>query len=228
MKAEHRKELQTNVLADHLGRMMTSLKSGSRSTALIFWISAAVLIALVVVIVVMKNRSERSRSALWTQLDVATSTGNLSDLEQVAEKNPGTVQARTAQFQRARLLLEQGLNLLGSEQRREEAIKNIDEARSLYASLVDQCRDAPLLQQEALMGQAKAEESLIGIPGEDSSPSGGTVERALELYQQLARDYPGSFQGKAAARRAEELSKNGEAIRRFYTELNQRYVKAKK
>jgi hypothetical protein len=88
--------------------------------------------------------------------------------------------------------------------------------------------DAPLLAQEAMMGAAKAEETLIGVPKEDNpSEFRGTLERAIELYQKLAETYPDSFQGKAAAKRVKELQEKGPQIQAFYVELNKRLSRAK-
>ena len=38
MKAEHRKELQTNVLADSIGRFWLSLKAAPSSTTIAVWV----------------------------------------------------------------------------------------------------------------------------------------------------------------------------------------------
>jgi hypothetical protein len=125
----------------------------------------------------------------------------------------------------ARLMLKQGLDTLGSDQRRAEAIDNIENAKTAYEEAIPQCSDAPLLAQEAMMGAAKAEESLMGIPKADSpGEMRGTLERALELYQKLADTYPDSFQGKAASQRAQELRDKGADIQKFYTELNQSFI----
>jgi hypothetical protein len=226
MKAEHRKELQTNVLADSLGRFVKNVKSGTKSSSLIYWILAALVLAVVVGWFIYRGYSSRSRSELWTKLDEAASTANLEKLGSIAEQSRGTKAARTARFQIARIQLEQGLNTLGSEQRRAEALKNIEDARTLYSELIQDTNDAPLLRQEAMMGVAKAEESLIGIPKADApNEMRGTLAQALKYYESLENATPESFQTKAAKKRADELRNNGTQIESFYTELNKRFIK---
>src|SRR5207248_8485586 len=85
---------------------------------------------------------------------------NAAELADIANQSPGSLPGRTARFQRARLLLPEGLTNLATE-RRKNAVEKIVEARSLFEKLAAECDD-PLLRQEALTGAAKAEEALIG------------------------------------------------------------------
>lgn len=228
MKAEHRKELQTNILADRMGRLYETVKSGSTSNSILVWVVVIVALGTFAAWKYYSTKTFGSRSALWTKWDGATSNADLKDLGQIADDHRGTIPARMARFQMARLLLQQGLNNLGSDQRRADALKNIEEARTIYLELAPLSSDAPLLAQEAMMGAAKAEEILIGVPKEDNpSEYRGSLERAIELYQKLADTYPDSFQGKAAAKRVKELQEKGQDIQKFYIELNQRLTKAK-
>ncbi len=240
MKAEHRKELHTNVLAHHLNTWYKAVKAKSSPSSITFWVFGALILVLIGALYYYFTNKAKTASALWTRLDVATSSGNVRALQEIADGNAsrGTVQARTARFQIARLKLQRGLNSLGSEKpdpedsgegksprtQREVAIANIEEARNLYNELAPEASGFPLLIQEALMGSAKAEESLIGIPKADGSgESRGTLERAKELYEKLVKDYPDSFQGKAAAKRLAELD-NPETLK-FYDTLGQSFTK---
>ena len=74
-----------------------------------------------------------------------------------------------------------------------------------------------ILQQEALLGMAKAEESLIGVDG--------SIDQAIGYYQELAAKYSESFQGQAAKERAEALTQNKKQIESFYVKLNQQASK---
>ena len=47
MKAEHRKELETNVLAQQLGKAYEGLKQGPSRTTL-FWVGGAAAVVLIV------------------------------------------------------------------------------------------------------------------------------------------------------------------------------------
>jgi tetratricopeptide (TPR) repeat protein len=219
MKAEHRKELQTNVLADTLGRVLVNVKKGpSRQTLII--------VGVVVVIVLgylgwryLSRSSQESRSALWVQvdqenrqLDAAADLGQvevaLTQLEEAAKEHAGTVPAQVMRLIRARTLLYLGLENLCAQRERDKAIKQVEEARDLYAQLAEQTSKTPVLHQETLLGVARAKESL------------GQVDEAREDYRNLANRYPQSAAGKLAQQRLEYLEKNGEQVQDLYKALD--------
>ncbi len=213
MKAEHRKELQTNALADSVGRLIQNVRSRPDSTSL----AALAILVLAGGIFLgwwwWSNYSEKTRSAQWLLLDEAR---NLNTLNKVAEE--GGSAGRIARFQKARVLLREGLENLASYKPdpnagEEEKAKNppprekIEQARDLYAKLADESRDSPLLAQEALMGVAKAKESL------------GDLDGALAGYKTLAERYPKSFLGEQAKRRADQLEERKAQYEAFYQEF---------
>ena len=51
MKAEHRKELQTNALADHLGRFIQNLKS--KPSAATVYVAGGVVLVVVIILGVL-------------------------------------------------------------------------------------------------------------------------------------------------------------------------------
>jgi hypothetical protein len=229
MKAEHRKELQTNELADRLGRLLQSVKSGSSSTSFYLWV--VIILLVVAAILAWRSYSEwifASRSTLWLKVSSAAEVEDLQDLDKLANDHRGTPPARAARFQMARLKLNQGLESLFSENR-STAIERIQEARDLYEALAAESTGTPLLAQEALMGLAKAEEALVGVPkGNNPKESRGSLEQALEWYTKLAEKYPDSFLGKAAAERAQMLEGNHQQVQDFYLRLNQLALEAGK
>ncbi len=109
MKAEHRKELQTNSLADHLGRWIQGLRHGlkSKPTPSTFVIIVFVFLALVVFVGwrYYSSSQQRERSQLWLELDQARSP---ADVEEIADKHAKTTPGQVAQFERARVLLQKG------------------------------------------------------------------------------------------------------------------------
>lgn len=190
MKAEHRKELETNVLADRLGKTLQSFKEGpSRSTML--WAAGLVaILVLVFVWTVVQTQSLNTSSDLWEQwygLDSA------SGLESFAKDHGNSVQGRLARFQMARLDLAGGIADLGTPALRSEALERVRKAAELYESLINESAGQPLLQQEALLNSGKAYETL-----EDTA-------KAKSSYQRLARDFPKSIAGKEAATCLERL-----------------------
>jgi tetratricopeptide (TPR) repeat protein len=205
MKAEHRKELQTNALADAVGKLIKGARSRPNATTVTFWVFLILAVGLFFGWRWWSSHSERTRSALWLRLDEAA---NLEAVAAVARDGQGTPPGRMARYQQARVLLRQGLSELCSySATREEREKNpppldkLEQARDLYNQLHKDARDNPLLAQEALMGAAKAEEAL------------GDFDAAREKYQALANDFPDSFLGKQAAVRARLLEDPAELER---------------
>jgi len=217
MKAEHRKELETNVLADWLGRRLETLKQGSKNSYLVTGV--VVLIAALVFGGIYWLRTTRaSASALWYKYDTA---GTLSDLDKLAADNRGTMAARASRFEVARALLAQGVQNLGNPEQHASAVDSLEKARGFYEELAPQAKDTPVLQQEALMGVATAEESLVG------SSKDASLDKAQEYYQRVADQFPDTFQGAAARKRVDELKnpKTRAEIEKFYVTLNQRVAK---
>ena len=218
MKAEHRKELQTNFLADRMGRLMQGMKAGPQTSgSVVIWVLAALTIGTIVAWYVAGMNS--NRSPLWVRFEKDSADRDLEGLRSLAISNPGTLPARAARFQRARVSLQEGLANLYSNQR-EAAVSQVKQARHLYADLAQECTDDPILAPQALMGAAKAEEALAGIPkGDDSAESLGSVDKALEYYHRLAKDYPNSFLAKAAQERIDNLEKSRDDADKFYQEM---------
>jgi hypothetical protein len=207
MKAEHRKELQTNVLADKLGHAIQGLKEGpSRNTVLV-----GALVALVVLLIVtwyyFSSSAQAGNSARWLQWD---SLADPRQLETFADDKEiqGSMQGRAAQFQIARLNLIEGLQRFGSN--RGDAAKTIRKAADLYEKLEKDSRDTPLLQQEALMGAARAFESL------------GELDKAKSYYEKLTQTYPATALGKSAQKQLDRLGSEAVSkdLRDLAAELN--------
>jgi hypothetical protein len=198
MKAEHRKELQTNALADHLGRFIQNI--GTNPGPLAWYLLGAVVlvIALYYGWRYFSTTSAKGRSTQWVLLDEATNT---DDLNRIIQDHPGSSAARTARFLKARKLMQEGQSQLYYPLGRTQALANIDEAGQLYQKLVDESKDMPVLAQEALMGTATAHV----IKGE--------YDQAIAAYKDLAKRYPKSFQGEQAEKLAKQLEDNGSAIR---------------
>jgi hypothetical protein len=201
MKAEHRKELQTNALADRVGRFIQRARQGpSRGFV------TTVLLVLVVVGAVfffLWRRSSRiaTDSRLWTEF----LTGHLGELR---KQDPGTIQARGADVQEAwGRLYDLGIkNLMGSPLR---ALQEIKKAKKLYEGLKPDVKDDPVLGPEVYYAIAVAEETLAAEDDPEQH-----LKRAAKLYQDVAKEYPDSAHGKKAKERA-RLLKDPEESRRI-------------
>lgn len=233
MKAEHRKELHTNALAQSMTRLVEGFKASPKSTSTVLWV-LGMLVAGTVFAWYYFGGSGSNTGPLWVQLYNDT---NLEQLKAIYEGHAGTIPGRTAQFQRARELLQIGLENLGGA-RRSEAIGNLAQARSVYTQLLRECTDEPLLRQEAMLGIAKAEEALIGVPQaqmpkSDTPVPPGDLDKAIAAYEgfleelKLSRIDPESELYKSVRRYVDNLKSNREAVTKFYDRLNEEAAKKK-
>ncbi len=229
MKAQHRKELHTNYLADRMGRLLEGMKAGPKSTSsMVAWVLVSLTIGTVVVWYVAAMNS--NRSSQWVKFEEESNQRNLAALAKLADNNPATLPARASVFQIARLSLQEGLANLYSSQH-DLAIKQVINAKERFKDLSKECAGDPILAPEALMGAAKAEEALVGIPkGDDPAKSEGNLDTALGYYRKITQDYPNSFLAKAAQTRIDSLDseKNRADAEKFYEEMRKLVAEAPK
>jgi len=208
MKAEHRKELQTNTLSAALAGWLESLRGGPTNASVVFWVFLLLAIGLIAGWKYYSFTSEQTLSALWTKVGNADTP---DELLKVAEANPGTAAARSARFERARLLLRNGLEKILSnlDSEREAAWKDVKAAEDEYAKLANELTETPVLAQEALFGLAKAREGQ------------GKVDGAIEAYEKLKGKYGDSALGKVAGEQLEKLKENRKEVEEFYARLRE-------
>ena len=202
MKAEHRKELETNVLAQKLGEVYEGLRQGpSRSTVIWLIVLGAVVLGVGLFWYFLSS-SRAADSQSWLKLDEAVFPAQL-DARLKESELTGTPQFRIARFKEARVNLSAGLRAQGSNPK--AALKRIESARDTYEELAKQSGRVPLLHQEALMGMAKANEAL------------GNYEEARSGYERLTREYPSSALGVSATKQLERLGSeaNKETLNKF-------------
>jgi hypothetical protein len=223
MKAKHRHELHTNWLADHVGRFIESLKGGSQAQAsVLVWVFAILALATYALWQYSATAGQSERSAQWVALGDAVRDFASGDtrLDELAKTGKGTLPGRGARFEVARLALQFGQENLRSF-RRADATKKLLKARSDYEELSRECVDNPGLLQEALMGVATAEESLIGVADpDDPEKICGNLDRAVGYYSKLADDFPDSPLGKKARERLDYISANRPKVEEFYAAMN--------
>jgi tetratricopeptide (TPR) repeat protein len=189
MKAEERKQLQTNSLVQFIGRVKHNLKTGPSRRTVVIWGIVALGVLVFASWKFFSWRSTRNNSERWVNLDELNSP---SDLDEYIQKNEGTVQARVARLQKARDDLKKGLEDLfidrkGATEKLEQAVKAFDE-------LKEQFRSMPTETQLCLLGAAKGYEGL------------GQFDEALARYQELKKRFPDSVLTKSAETRIAFLS----------------------
>lgn len=190
MKAAHRKELQTNALANRMGRLLDNVKSGPKSASVVAWILVILALVLLGAWKYYGSVSPEEDSARWVALRQVTNTLDTrrmrKDLEELVQRERGSVQARIARFQLARICLREGQDSFASFDRG-EAIESLRAARAQYEALIRETNDNPMLHQEALLGAATAEEALSGAPADPAEAGPEGLDRALEYYLRLAQ-----------------------------------------
>lgn len=212
MKAEHRKELQTNLLADRLGRLIQGFREGFKirpsHKALLIWGGIIAAVVLLIGWKVYSNSVAKNRSAEWLRLDEAS---NFDDVKNIAAKAASPQPTRIARFQMARVYLRRGMENFCSTapEGRKDALKDLSEAARLYGDLAGEAKDSAVLAQEALLGVGKAREAL------------NELDAAQTAYEQLVNRYPESFNGKEAAERLKKLTENKDQVSAFYKRLDE-------
>jgi len=216
MKAEHRKELQTNALADRMGRVIQRMKQRPKRGSLLTVVLVLFVVAAALFFLWRRSSANQREADRWVDFARAQAPQTMQKVEQL---NPGTLQARLADFQLAWLFLyDFGIKSLPVDA--EEAVKNIKTAREKYEQLLPNVKDDPVLAPEARYDIAVAEESLAADPRGDPRTH---LNAAKELYSAVARDYPKSAHAKDAEKRAKQLADPEERARieRFYNSLAQ-------
>jgi hypothetical protein len=223
MKAKHRHELETNALADRMGKLIQDVKENPKTASRFAWIVGGVIIAIVLAWYFV---SGSGTSDQWVKLDGNYDPGSLA---QIAQASPASMAGRAALFQRARILLPQGIDELYKGFDRAKAAEKIEEARRLYTSLIPVCAEDPILEQEAISSAAKAEESLMAVPKEGQAKEmRGDLQKAIALYRQVSEKYPDSYVGQQSKLHATELEAARSKAVTFYADMGNRPLGIKK
>ncbi len=193
MKAEHRKQLETNTLADRMGGLAQSFREGPSRNAVVYGTLVVAVLVLILIYRWVAANATANDSGRWVRWDQIS---NREQADSFVKENLDTEQARLARFEVARLDLVQGFRDLASLNR-DEAIRRVRSAAEAYEKLAGESGNTPQLTREALLNAAKAREGL------------GEYEQARQLYGRLARDFPQSLMGKAAAEQAKALESPG-------------------
>src|SRR5271165_3594531 len=130
MKAKHRHELETNALADRMGKLIQDVRENPKSASRFAWIIGGVIVAIVLAWYFV---SGSGTSDQWVKLNGNYEPGSLA---QIAQESPTTMAGRAALLQRARVLLPMGIADLYQGMDRAKAAEQIEEARRLYTSLI--------------------------------------------------------------------------------------------
>lgn len=216
MKAERRKELQTNTLADSLGRLSQRMKTRPRRSLLV------ILLVILVggggwVFNQWRKGTAAENSELWSKLD----DGQKKYIDDLKSNYPTQNVGKAARFQFAWLAFwSQGVKLMGGDSKL--AYRNLNIAKRVYTDLMEECKDDPVWEPEALYHLAVIEETLAAYDRDH-------LKEAQKLYAGLANHpkYQDSAYGQMARERAKLLERDSregkyDDIVRFYQDLQNR------
>jgi hypothetical protein len=214
MKAEQRKELETNALADRVGRMVTRLKTGQNNKKLVLFVLGGVVLAVAFVLW-MRSRSvsRYEASERWVELE----DGAGPYMDRLVKEYGGTNTGKAAIFQYAwSFLWNRGILLLGHGPA--EGLKVLDEVEKIYDDLAKECKGDPVWQPEALYALAVIEETRTIRDRKH-------LDTALERYKKLAEKHTDSAYGKMAAKRVEVLedAQKREQVLNLYAQLQRSF-----
>ncbi len=205
MKAERRHELEHNKLAEFIGRVVQRVQPYAN----------AVLMAAVVVVVVVavafwwRSHSSKGQALAWDAVFNASATGNVAELDGIAEENAGSGAGQWATVLAADIRLGKGCQLLFTN--KAEAIQELRKAVEAYTLVIDQSRDKRL-RERAFFGRARAYEALCG-----THQSEGELDKAIADYRHIAENvekWPTRTYATMAARQLARLE--SEETRKFY------------
>jgi tetratricopeptide (TPR) repeat protein len=235
MKAEHRKELQTNALADRIGRFIQGMKTKTQANTILVLVIVLVVAGLGGAWWLISRSNKSARSRMWVSLDrielpsAETTAGEffhkdqqserlnkiIDDLDEVIENHPGTKAAMMARFRRAQInLRSRGLDVLLDHPA--SALSNVQKAGREYKKLAEEYKDDRHWTAQALLGVAQVEET-------QALDDLKNLDKAAKLYEELADKYADTAAGKEARQRARLFKKKDTrtAIENFYKDLKE-------
>jgi hypothetical protein len=195
MKAEQRKELETNTLADRMGKVVQRVKTSPRRTFFTYLFIIAVLAGAAWYGWRLWSEARVTESAKWVQL--YDGAGNhIEFLLRDKESNPG----KAARFQAAWLLYwDFGVKMLATNS--EGSLQSLKEAGEMYKKLAEECKDDKVFEPQALLGRAVVEETF-------AVQDRKRLDKAKVFYEEIVEKHAKSAEGKYAQERLERLKAN--------------------
>lgn len=203
--AKHEPKAEPNALASSLTGGWDKFKQGRLISYPIMALILLVVAGIGVTIYITRSNS-KAESAKWVELD---SIGTIEGWEEFAGKNPNTAQGRVAGLRAAcGRLGPTGLDMFAAPDPavRKTAVENVEKARDAFAKLVDEFKDDPTNKTLCLLGCAKAEAALVGMPKEGQLEQfRGDPAKAVEWLDKVAEAAPDTDWGKDSKKLADTL-----------------------
>jgi hypothetical protein len=196
MKAEQRKELETNTLADKMGHVMQRAKASPRRTIFTYLFVTAVLVGGSWLGWNYYKGYRASSSEPWVRL--YDGSGNF--INDLAEKDKESNAGKAARFQIAWFhYWDFGVKTLAKNP--QDSLNHLKLAGKWYDDLAVDCKDDPNFEPQALLGAAVVEETLA-IQNIDH------LKKAMERYETIVDKHKDSAEAKFAQQRLELFKTN--------------------
>jgi hypothetical protein len=211
MKAEQRKELETNALADRMGHLVQRMKTQPRRATLYYVVGAVAIVIVLIVLIRWYQVDRLERAQQWILFGSSVDQNLIHLAQKFPETNPG----KAARFQIAWMFYwETGVKRLGVGNGT-EGMESLKRAAGLYKGLADECAGDKLWEPEAMYGLAVIEETraIMNID---------YLDRAKKMYEDLKAKYPDSARGKLAADWLTDYEKKEkrDELQQFYQEMH--------
>jgi hypothetical protein len=198
MKSEHRHDLKTN----ELGRLAEQVRPVLDKYGTPIMIGLVVVILTVTGTIWWSNTSSASKSAGWTEMADALSTGSAENFANVADKFAGTAIGDWARLNEAESHLQSGIQLSFTD--RQSGISDLEQAGETFKKVLNNKQVLPEVRERAWFGYARSLEAMADFD----------TDEAVDTYELLLQEFPESIYKELAEKRIAVL-KTGEA-KQFY------------
>ncbi|MBC8875210.1 MAG: hypothetical protein H8E44_37790 [Planctomycetes bacterium] len=188
MKTQRRHELQTNELADYLGKYLQQIQPYSRHIT----IGLGLVVVAIIAGVYYSNMRAARQGAGWSDYLAAFGSEDSDALEEVAKLHGGTTAALWSLQSAGDIKLAMGTRQIFTD--RDEAEESLKDAEEHFLAVEKDATGHPQLVQRAKYGLAQVNESLCKI------------DKARTYYDEVAKLAPDSALGKSAKRRHDRLA----------------------
>ena len=210
MKAEERKEIETNSLI-HTVQKLRQRVTGRTLYYLVG--TVAVIVGAFLLYRYLTGERSKTRDAGLMQFLAADTR---EKLKQGMEEHRGTTLGNMFKLELARdLLYDEGLPKLGtdSSEARRQAAASVEQARTYWQELTGEFKQHEQrdLLQEAWLAMAEAESALVGLPtAEGGNDSRGSADKVIEYYDNAASIFPDTEFSKRYKAHADKIRSNKE------------------
>lgn len=210
MKAEHRKELETNTLAEGMGQLVRRMKDRPRRSTLGYVIAGAVFLVALVLVLRYYHLNRQEAALQWAELE----DGRKQVIDSLIKNAPDTNAGKAALLEKSWITFwEEGMKGLGHKPG--DAMRLLDSAYADYSNAARLSEGDPSFEPEALYAMAVIEETKTLVDRK-------RLDSAREMYEKLASKYESAAFGKLAAERVKVLKdeQRRKEIVQFYQNLS--------